>query len=261
MRLAKYRDESTLSELAERLFRIRAGSARAKEAEAALLKANPQLRDLKKLPKGSMLLVPEVAEVKDVEDEDLVVDAADEILDSARRTLEAVQPALTASVRRQQQAAEKSLEVLKSKEIRRSVEADEGLAAQISQAEELNRARLKELKDLQDFYAQGLLDLEQGFGELLTKLPVPHLEAQPVRKRRAERLVYHVVYQSEQAIWRVLEEGKERPESLHETKSEAVDHAREMAKARQPSQIIVHKQDGKIQYEHTYGDDPRRSPG
>jgi len=40
-----------------------------------------------------------------------------------------------------------------------------------------------------------------------------------------------------------------------------VNHARELAKANQPSQIIIHTRDGRIETEHTYGDDPRQTEG
>ena len=41
----------------------------------------------------------------------------------------------------------------------------------------------------------------------------------------------------------------------------AVNHARELAKANQPSQVIIHTRDGRIETEHTYGDDPRDVKG
>jgi Uncharacterized protein conserved in bacteria (DUF2188) len=34
-----------------------------------------------------------------------------------------------------------------------------------------------------------------------------------------------------------------------------------MAKADQPSQIVIHTHDGRIETEHTYGDDPSETPG
>ena len=39
------------------------------------------------------------------------------------------------------------------------------------------------------------------------------------------------------------------------------DLARERAKSTEPSQIVIHKQDGVIETEYTYGDDPRDVPG
>ncbi len=41
--------------------------------------------------------------------------------------------------------------------------------------------------------------------------------------------------------------------SVHRTKDEAVRSARRLAKAHEPSQILVHKKDGIIQNKRTYG--------
>ena len=41
----------------------------------------------------------------------------------------------------------------------------------------------------------------------------------------------------------------------------AVDRAKELAKAAPLGQVIVHGEDGSIQDEFTYGDDPRDIPG
>lgn len=44
--------------------------------------------------------------------------------------------------------------------------------------------------------------------------------------------------------------------STHKLKSDAVSAGQNVAKANQPSQLVVHKADGTIEYEYTYGDDP-----
>ena len=45
------------------------------------------------------------------------------------------------------------------------------------------------------------------------------------------------------------------------TKTEAVARGKELAKKPALGQLIVNKQDGKIQTEYTYGNDPKRSKG
>jgi hypothetical protein len=44
--------------------------------------------------------------------------------------------------------------------------------------------------------------------------------------------------------------------SIHVTKDAAVTAGQKVAKANQPSQLVVHKMDGTIEYEYTYGNDP-----
>lgn len=39
-------------------------------------------------------------------------------------------------------------------------------------------------------------------------------------------------------------------------KENAVEAGKKVAKANEPSQLVVHKADGTFEYEHTYGDDP-----
>lgn len=74
-----------------------------------------------------------------------------------------------------------------------------------------------------------------------------------------ERKKYHVVpYESG---WKVELEHSHEALSVHHTKNEAIQSARELAKATQPSQVFVHGKDGKIQEEYTYGNDPPDSPG
>ena len=56
--------------------------------------------------------------------------------------------------------------------------------------------------------------------------------------------------------WQVKREGAKRPSSIHRKKSPAVDRAREMAKSEPLGQVKIHRKDGTIETEHTYGKDP-----
>lgn len=49
--------------------------------------------------------------------------------------------------------------------------------------------------------------------------------------------------------------------SSYDLKSNAVTKGRDVAKANAPSQLVVHREDGTFEYEHTYGDDPYPPPG
>lgn len=78
----------------------------------------------------------------------------------------------------------------------------------------------------------------------------------------AERKVYHIVPNSgQEQDWKIKEEKVDEPIGLFSNKEEAIEKAKEIAKANEPSQIIVHRQDGQIQTEYTYGDDPREYKG
>ena len=74
-----------------------------------------------------------------------------------------------------------------------------------------------------------------------------------------ERTVYHVVPNSSAEKWLVSQENATFRKEF-DTKEEAVEEARRLAQEADLGQIKVHKKDGNMEYESTYGDDPRRSP-
>jgi hypothetical protein len=63
MRFVMFKGEKSLNDLATRVFRIqgRGSQAATKQAAAALLTANPQLKDLSNVPVGSLIAVPDTA--------------------------------------------------------------------------------------------------------------------------------------------------------------------------------------------------------
>jgi hypothetical protein len=70
--------------------------------------------------------------------------------------------------------------------------------------------------------------------------------------RTADRETYRVIPQPDGG-W-VVEKGKSgQISSVHRTKDEAVDDARGRAREHEPSQVLVYKEDGTVQAEHTYG--------
>jgi len=73
------------------------------------------------------------------------------------------------------------------------------------------------------------------------------------------REVYHVVPDSSAERWVVSQENNEFRREF-DRKEDAVDFARERARAAKLGQIKVHKQDGNMEYESTYGEDPARTP-
>jgi len=74
-------------------------------------------------------------------------------------------------------------------------------------------------------------------------------------RKMAKRKTYHVIPGTD-GCWKVKEEKASRASNSHETKAEAVERAKELAKNQDLGQVVIHKQDGTIQTEHTYGKDP-----
>lgn len=92
---------------------------------------------------------------------------------------------------------------------------------------------------------QGLSD---KVGQLSQKLDAL---SQMLDKQAADGLTaLHVVYEEE--TWALKQEGVEAPLKTFDTKKEAVDAARDAAKAHAPSRLTIHKQDGEPQETVSY---------
>jgi len=76
----------------------------------------------------------------------------------------------------------------------------------------------------------------------------------------ADRTVYHVVPNARAEAWVVTQENDNTFREEYRTKEEAVAAAKTRARDREPSQVKVHSDDGDMDYESTYQNDPRRFP-
>ncbi|WP_202943642.1 DUF2188 domain-containing protein [Candidatus Methylacidiphilum infernorum] len=65
----------------------------------------------------------------------------------------------------------------------------------------------------------------------------------------------HVTHRTDGG-WNVKVENASRLSSSHNSKAEAIAHAKESAKKKALGEVIIHKQDSTIQTEHPYGKDP-----
>lgn len=81
----------------------------------------------------------------------------------------------------------------------------------------------------------------------------------PIASKANGRVVYHVVPNSSAEKWVVSQENADY-RSEHDTKEKAVQEARRLAQQADLGQIKVHRKNGNMEYESTYGEDPRRSP-
>lgn len=77
--------------------------------------------------------------------------------------------------------------------------------------------------------------------------------------RETNREVYHVVPNASAERWVVSRENNEFRQAF-DRKEDAVEFAKDMAMKAPLGQVKVHRQDGNMEYENTYGEDPSRSP-
>ena len=70
----------------------------------------------------------------------------------------------------------------------------------------------------------------------------------------SERKVVHVVPDGDN--WAVRSEGAGRAASTHKTQDAAIDAATDIAQNARLGQVVIHRPNGTIREEHTYGQDP-----
>jgi hypothetical protein len=73
------------------------------------------------------------------------------------------------------------------------------------------------------------------------------------------REVYHVLPNASGDRWVVSQENTEF-KRLFDTKGEAEKFAKERAQVAELGQVKIHGKDGNMEYEATYGEDPRQYP-
>jgi len=81
-----------------------------------------------------------------------------------------------------------------------------------------------------------------------------------VERKDPKRITYHVV-PGAGGGWAVKGEGSMRASAIAERKQDAIRAAKALAKGRPLGQVVIHRKDGVIQTEWTYGKDPRKYPG
>ncbi len=204
------------------------------------------------------------------EDHPLAITAST-LLGAFSTALKSIEPLIEVHASERELGSKNLLTMTRGKGLREAVKDDpkalEGL-------QELERNAAGQVEGAQNFsamYKSILANIEMDITEMdafmregvNNSLSVPEAPPEIEESLEVEKKRYqlHVTYDRKSKKWGVKEAGVRRPLSEFGTKKEAVDQAREIAKANQPSQIKIHKQDGKIQEERTYGSDPKRTKG
>jgi hypothetical protein len=169
MRFTTFKSEQDLSELVQRLFRTKGADAAtlAKEAETALLRANPHLRNLKKVPAGGLLIVPTISGVEPTAEVLSVEDASGDLVDEVNRTLGSVRRALLDSLDRQEEEANNERGMVKAPELQAVLEGNPELQKRLAQVAQAARNRIRESKERRVAYEDAFSQLEKDLGSLV----------------------------------------------------------------------------------------------
>jgi len=141
-----FKGETSISDLVKRLFNLQEQSSdtAVKQLEDALLKANPQLKDISKVPTGSIITipdtVPQAASAQPLATPDLLRAFA---ADRAQKLRTSLQQRLAKTSARGAQATNAILALTQSKDLQSAAEKNADLKRSLTAAVEAATARLK----------------------------------------------------------------------------------------------------------------------
>ncbi len=172
MTFAIFKGEKNVTELAARLFGLRGAGSQpaAKEAGDALLKANPQLKEISKVPVGSVIVVPADAPPLHPEESPAPANLVRAFAaERAQQFLTMLDSRLSDIETQASEATNNILSLAKSKEVKtaatNSRNLEQNLAAIIKSAE----TRLKGMKSSQDSRTRTIAELRKGLAQFLGK--------------------------------------------------------------------------------------------
>ena len=169
MKYAVSKGESEISELAGRLFDIkgRGSAAASKQAEAALLKANPHLQDLTKIKPGTLVIIPEAADIPPVRGPQTTGAGAD-MMGQLKFALEDLAGAIERAAKSDEESLAGQTEALKDRELRDFAAQSPEAKEQFGKLSEALKNRSKEIKVNTAAQKDGLKQLVDS----LDKLPL-----------------------------------------------------------------------------------------
>jgi hypothetical protein len=172
MHFTTFKAEQNLTELVQRLFQTKGADATTlpKEAEAALLRANPQLRNLKKVPEGGLLIVPTVPGVEPTAEVLSVAAAPGDLVAEVNRAVVSVRRALLDSLYRQEEEANTERGLVKAPELQAVLERNPELQKRLAQVAQAAKGRMREAKDRRAAYEEAFAQLEKDLGSLVKVL-------------------------------------------------------------------------------------------
>ena len=165
MAIATYRGERSVSEITEKLFTRLTPAQRAK-AETALVKANPQLKNIRKLPRGAILRVPDLPELRAKTTRNLE-NPDDQIVKHINRSLAAFSKHLGSQLSAEQDSIKQQASLLKSAKFKKDIASAEGLKGLAKEADKTLGVRSKAIgerqKKIDEAIKQVAKDFEAGF--------------------------------------------------------------------------------------------------
>jgi hypothetical protein len=167
-------DERTVGELASRLFGVGERSKAGRLAAKELVALNPELKDIKDLPPGTLVEVPELedAELKHPLPE-LTEAAPATLVAGLRAATGALEDALAAEADEAREQANEQLKALRSAELKRGAEERPDGKAELAAATAAAEAYVATVRAAKAEWRKGVADLRKDLDELLVLLADP----------------------------------------------------------------------------------------
>jgi hypothetical protein len=173
MQFVTVRKGGSLNDLVGQIFQVKeAGGEARKQAEAALLQANPNLKDVQQIPEGTLILVPELSGI----DTAATAAPSQALHTDAFATLSSIiaklRQSLTAATEADIARAEATQALIKSKQFTRVVESTEAKSA-LAEVGKNSQARIKASKALVQTIADALTQAGKDLGDLHKRIYPP----------------------------------------------------------------------------------------
>ncbi len=164
MAIATFRGERNVSEIVDKLY-SRLTPLQRKKAESTLIKANPQLTNIRKLPQGAILQVPDLPELRAKTNRSLE-NPDDQIAKRVIDALDAFSKHMSKQVSNEQAAIKQQTALLKSAKFKKDTSGSEESQALAKDAAKALAARSKNIgerrKKVEASIKLAMKDLKKG---------------------------------------------------------------------------------------------------
>jgi hypothetical protein len=167
MNYAAFKKELTLTDLTRRLYNIKGprSAELTKHAQAALLRANPHLQDLTKVPEGTLIAVPNAPGVQPVATGPMSAVGA-QIAAQLGQALAAAKSVIQRSLAEENEAADTIANIVRSSDFRGLTKEQPDLKNRISKIAADAKAQLKSAEALRAFQTNSLKELDLILSQL-----------------------------------------------------------------------------------------------
>lgn len=164
MAIATFRGERSVGEITDKLY-SKLTPLQRKKAESALIKANPQLHNIRKLSQGAILRVPDLPELRAKTNRSLE-NSDDQIVKNIVDALGNFGKHISKQTGDEQKAIKQQAALLKSAKFKKDISAAEVPQALAADAAKALNARSKDIdarrKKVEESIKQAMKDLKEG---------------------------------------------------------------------------------------------------